>query len=342
MGLELREVPSRRCASCATRASPDRCSATRSSLTCSRCSSRAPRCWCWRRSSGSRTRSCSCSAASRSGFVPGLPEIDAAARARARRRPAAAALRRRRSSPRCATCAPTCARSGCSRSGSSCVTTVVVAVVAHAIVPELPWAAAFVLGAVVSPTDPIAATAIARRLGVPRRDRDDRRGREPRQRRRPRSSPTASRSSPRSAGTFSLWEARLAFVLNVAGGIAIGLASAGSCGRCGAGSTTRRPRSTISLLTGYFAYLPAEALGVSGVLAAVTAGRLRRLVHARADDRRDAAAGRSASGRSSPSSLNALLFMLVGLQLPAILDGLDADSAADARSGTRRRSCWRS
>ena len=49
------------------------------------------------------------------------------------------------------------------------LTIVVVAVVAHTIVPGLPWAAAFVLGAVVSPTDPIAATAIMHRLGVPRR-----------------------------------------------------------------------------------------------------------------------------------------------------------------------------
>ncbi len=49
------------------------------------------------------------------------------------------------------------------------LTMVVVAVVAHEIVPGLPWAAAFVLGAVVSPTDPIAATAIMHRLGVPRR-----------------------------------------------------------------------------------------------------------------------------------------------------------------------------
>ncbi len=48
------------------------------------------------------------------------------------------------------------------------ITTVAVAVVAHTVV-GLPWAAAFVLGAVVSPTDAIAATAIAQRLGVPRR-----------------------------------------------------------------------------------------------------------------------------------------------------------------------------
>src|ERR671914_691101 len=44
-----------------------------------------------------------------------------------------------------------------------------VAAVAHALVDGLPWAAAFALGAIVAPTDPIAATAVARRLAVPRR-----------------------------------------------------------------------------------------------------------------------------------------------------------------------------
>src|SRR5215212_8595150 len=49
------------------------------------------------------------------------------------------------------------------------VTMGVVAVGAHAVVPGLPWAAAFALGAIVSPTDPLAAITIAQRLGVPRR-----------------------------------------------------------------------------------------------------------------------------------------------------------------------------
>ena len=49
------------------------------------------------------------------------------------------------------------------------LTTCTVAVVAHAAIDGLPWAAAFALGAIVSPTDPLAATTIARRLGVPRR-----------------------------------------------------------------------------------------------------------------------------------------------------------------------------
>src|SRR3954467_14443036 len=48
-------------------------------------------------------------------------------------------------------------------------TTVVVAVVVHALVPDLGWAPAFALGAIVAPPDAVAATAIFQRLGVPRR-----------------------------------------------------------------------------------------------------------------------------------------------------------------------------
>ena len=48
-------------------------------------------------------------------------------------------------------------------------TTFAVAVIAHEAIDHFSWSAAFVLGAVVSPTDPLAATQIARRLGVPRR-----------------------------------------------------------------------------------------------------------------------------------------------------------------------------
>ena len=52
--------------------------------------------------------------------------------------------------------------------GLVALTTVIVAAVAHYMI-DLSWPAGFVLGAVVSPTDPLAATTIARRLGVPRR-----------------------------------------------------------------------------------------------------------------------------------------------------------------------------
>ena len=62
-------------------------------------------------------------------------------------------------------------------------TMVCVAVVAHAIVPDLGWAAAFTLGAIVAPTDALAATSVFRRLGAAARRRDPHRGRVPLQRR---------------------------------------------------------------------------------------------------------------------------------------------------------------
>ncbi len=47
-------------------------------------------------------------------------------------------------------------------------TTLAVAAVAHAVIADLTWPAAFVLGAIVPPPDAVAATAIFQRLGVPR------------------------------------------------------------------------------------------------------------------------------------------------------------------------------
>ena len=122
-------------------------------------------------------------------------------------------------------------------------TTVGVAVVAHEVVDGLTWPAAFVLGAIVSPTDPLAATAIARRLGVPRKlvaivegeslVNDGTRPRPlPRRRRRGRHRLLLGLRRP--AGTScSAWSAESRS----------GSPSAGSCARFAAGSTTRRRRS---------------------------------------------------------------------------------------------------
>jgi Na+/H+ antiporter len=193
-----------------------------------------------------------------------------------------------------------------------------VAVVAHAAIDGLPWAAAFALGAIVSPTDPLAAVAITRRLGVPRRlvaviegeslVNDG-------------TALVAYRVAVSAAvgGSFDLLDATGDFIVNVIGGIAIGLAAAvlvvaalrRLLGDDVVGVVT-------SLAAGYIAYIPAEEIGVSGVLAAVTVGLI---------------VGYKSPALSTPASrlrgygfwevlvflLNAVLFILVGLQLPSIL-----------------------
>jgi monovalent cation/hydrogen antiporter len=207
------------------------------------------------------------------------------------------------------------------------LTIVVVAVVAHTIVPGLPWAAAFVLGAVVSPTDPIAATAIMHRLGVPRRIVNIVEGESLVN---DGTALVAYRFAVVAAvsGSFSLWEAGISFVLNVAGGIAVGL---------GVGWIVRQVRRrldfpaaevTISLLTGYFAYIPAELLGVSAVIAAVTVGIYMGWHTPELTTAEVRLMGDSA-WEIVTFTLNAILFTLIGLQLPGILDELDTYSTAD-------------
>jgi monovalent cation/hydrogen antiporter len=207
--------------------------------------------------------------------------------------------------------------------GLVALTTVGVAVVAHA-VTDLPWAEAFILGAVVSPTDPIAATAIGRRLGVPRRLIDIIEGESL-------VNDGMALVLLRTAivaavtGMFSPWEAGGRLVLNVVGGIAVGLAVGYVIRR------VRRPLDnpplevTISFLTGYFAFLPASALGVSGVLAVVTAGIYMGWYTPELTTVQMRMLGQS-FWEVLTFLLNVLLFGLIGLQLRPILDSLSGES----------------
>ena len=205
-------------------------------------------------------------------------------------------------------------------------TMLVVAAVAHFLIPDLSWHGAFVLGAVVSPTDPTAASAIAERLGLPRRIVALIEGES-----------LVNDGTALVAykfavvavvtGTFSLADAAGHFVLNVVGGIAIGL---------GIGFLIRQVRLrlddppleiTISLLSGFFAYLPAQAAGVSGVLAAVTVGIYMGWHTPELTSAQTRLQG-IAVWEIVFFVLNALLFALIGLQLPGILDALSGRSTA--------------
>ena len=152
------------------------------------------------------------------------------------------------------------------------VTMVTVAAVAQALVPGLGWAAAFALGAIVAPTDAIAATSVFRRLGRSARWSPWSRAR--RCSTTPRPSSRTGRRWSRSRWARCSWPPRRSATSRSAsvGGIAIGLVVGLALSKMVAGSTTRRSRCCVSLLIPFAAYLPAEALHVSGVLAVVTAG----------------------------------------------------------------------
>lgn len=198
-------------------------------------------------------------------------------------------------------------------------TMLVVAAVAHYAL-DFAWAPAFVLGAIVSPTDPVSANAIAKRLGVPGRIVTIVEG--------------ESLINDGTAlvaykfavaavvtGSFSLAEAGGEFVISVVGGIAVGIAIGAVVAFVRRRLDNPPVEVTIALFTSYFAYLPAEAFGVSGVLAAVTVGIYM---------------GRLTSRLTSPTTriqgnavweivtfiLNSALFVLIGLQLPNVIDGI--------------------
>jgi NhaP-type Na+/H+ or K+/H+ antiporter len=223
------------------------------------------------------------------------------------------------------------------------MTTFVVAAVVHA-VAGLPWAAAFVLGAIVSPTDAIAATTVAQRLGVPRRIVtilegeslvNDATG------------IVAYRVAVAAVitGAFSIWEAGLQFVVGAAGGIAVGFA-VGWLIVWARRHLSEDPsvQNIISLLTPFVAYLAAEELphslwerlhdliGVpadlhfSGVLAVVTTG-----LYLGRKGPYIISSGTRLQGYATweliTFLLNGLIFILIGLQLRSVVARLDVYSA---------------
>jgi Na+/H+ antiporter len=195
-----------------------------------------------------------------------------------------------------------------------------VAVAAHALVDGLPWAVAFALGAIVAPTDPVAAAEILRRFDMPRRLVNTIEGEALIN---DASALVLYRIAVAAIGgtAFSLSHAGLRFVVAAAGGVAVGLVVAVIIRELRSRLDDPPVEITLSLLSGYAAYIPADALGASGVVAAVTTG---------------ITIGWWAPSMASPAVrqqgfalwslltflLNAILFVLIGLQLPAIVDSL--------------------
>jgi Na+/H+ antiporter len=205
-------------------------------------------------------------------------------------------------------------------------TAAAVALIAHELI-GLPWAMSFALGAIVSPTDPAAATAIMRRVGAPRRLVNVLEGESLF------NDATALVAykvavSAAIGASVSAGHTILDFLAEAGGGIAIGVAVGFVLAAIRKRVTDINTELTISLFGAYGAFIPADELGVSGVLAVVSCGVYL---------------GFRAPEIASPESrmqsealwsilaflLNAALFILIGLQLPVIVDGLSGLPAGE-------------
>ncbi len=202
-----------------------------------------------------------------------------------------------------------------------------VAVLAHEAI-GLSWPMAFALGAIVSPTDPVAATAILRRLGAPRRLVNVIEGESLVN---DATALVAYRVAVAAAvgGSFSVLDAGFEFVTSALGGIAVGLVVAYVVSQIRRRLDDPTSENTISLLTGYAAFIPAHELGVSGVLAAVTAGVYLGWLAPRLASPATRLQG-FALWEILVFLINATLFILIGLQLPVIMDSLDSYGAGEA------------
>jgi Na+/H+ antiporter len=216
-------------------------------------------------------------------------------------------------------------RIGMLATGLVAASTVAVAVAVKLLVPGFGWAEGFVLGAILAPTDPVAAVAIMQRLRVT-----------------PQLSAIIEGESlvndgtglvlyrlavgATVSGTFSLLDGAWQLVATGVGGVAIGLAVGWLISAVRARVNDAPIEITLSLFTPYAAYIAAEALGASGILAAVTVGLF---LGARSDGFFSATARIEAQGfwNTLIFMLESTLFLLMGLQFRDVargIEGLDA------------------
>lgn len=200
--------------------------------------------------------------------------------------------------------------------GLVAVTTAVVAAVAHAIVPQMGWPMAFVLGAIVAPTDELAAVPVLERLGIPRHL----------------IAIIEGESLLNDASSLILYAAAIAVMVNgtfdpvrtfwmfplaVGGAIALGLLT----GRIAVEGWRRVPdtqlQTVISFNLPYLTYMLADRIGFSGVIALVFTGSFVN----RSTPRVITPATRlqvTGFWETLVFLANAMLFLLIGFQLNAI------------------------
>jgi len=205
-------------------------------------------------------------------------------------------------------------------------TAAAVAAIGHELI-GLSWAMSFALGAIVSPTDPAAATAIMRRVGAPRRMVNVLEGESLFN---DATALVAFKVAVAAAvgESVSAEHTMLEFLRDAAGGIAIGLAVGLAIAEVRKRVTDINTELTISLFSAYGAFIPADQLGVSGVLAVVACGVYLGF---RAPEIASPESRMQAYGLWSTLTflLNAALFILIGLQLPVIVGGLSGRPAGE-------------
>lgn len=203
-------------------------------------------------------------------------------------------------------------------------TVVGVGLLIHWLIPSMPLSVAFALAAIVSPTDPVAVTSIARRAPIPARLMHILEGESLLN---DASGLVCFRFAVAAAmtGQFSAASASLTFVWLAVGGVAIGTAVTWGIGRGHVWLTRRFGQDSglpilVSLLTPFGAYLAAEHLGASGILAAVAAGIMMSYVELTGSALAVTRVQRTAVWDTVQFTLNGIMFVLLGEQLPRILD----------------------
>jgi CPA1 family monovalent cation:H+ antiporter len=193
------------------------------------------------------------------------------------------------------------------------VTMACVAAVADAIVPGLPLAAAFALGALVAPPDPVAATAVAGQLGLPRRLVSILEGEGLF------NDVTAIvlyhvAIAAAVSGTFSPWKAGLDLVLSAVVAVAVGLALGWGANKLMEVLGDATLQIGLTLLVPYASYVMAEELHGSGVLAVLTTALFLAEYGSDADDVMTRLAGHT-FWNIVDTLVTGVAFGLVGLEL---------------------------
>ncbi len=195
-------------------------------------------------------------------------------------------------------------------------TTLGVGVVVHAVVPGVDWPAAFALGAVGAPPDAVAATAIARRIGLPRRVVTILEGESLLN---DATALVALRTAiGAAAGAVSFAHVGLDFLRAAGGGLLVGLLFFVVVGWVRKHVTDPVLDTSVSLVTPFAAYVAAESFHASGVLAVVVAGLM--LGHnAPALQTASSRIAERLNWRTVSFVLENLVFLLIGLQARDIL-----------------------